>query len=672
MAVNEKGILNRVYFISGCMFVFGFAVLFKLISIQFLQGDKYRALVEKRDIKDKVILANRGNVYAEDGSLLATSIPKYNIAIDAVVSPTNKFEEFIKPLCDSLASYSGKRSSSYYEKAIRKARANKNQYFVLAKNINYTDYIRFRNFPLLEFGAIPGGFIVNQETKREYPMGRIAERFIGYERFDKEGNVTRAGIEGAFREEKYLRGVNGVRKKQRIGKDKWKPITDYNQVEPKDGYDVWSTININIQDIAHHSLLGQLEYYEAEHGCVVVMDVKTGEIKAISNLHKSNNGKFYYEKRNYAVWESHEPGSTFKVMALMAALEDKVVDTSTVVDTKMGTKRFYGRTISDSRGHGEISAAKALEVSSNIGLASLIDDNYSENPKKFLNHLKEWDLNKPLGLPILGEGDPVIPEPGDKIWSRNALPSIAYGYNLRLTPLQTLTFYNAIANNGEMIKPRFIKAVKDFDKDIEVFDKEVINEKICSVKTLKEIKEILKNIVVRGTGKKLYSPDFSMAGKTGTARTDYGNYEQWKKNKRYISSFVGYFPAEQPKYSCIVVIHKPSVEKGYYGADVTGPVFKKIAQKIFTNTPIIDEVESLNVDIADVENQYKEFYDVATRYKTIMPNVVGMPAMDALVLLENMDIEVNVKLNGNGIVEEQSVDKSVKLSANQTIVLKAS
>ncbi|MFI1770480.1 penicillin-binding protein [Thalassobellus citreus] len=652
------------------MFIFGIAVLFKLFSIQFLQGDKYRDLVEKRDVKNVTIPANRGNVYADDGSLLATSIPKYNIAIDAVVAPVNKFEEFIKPLCDSLSGYSGK-SSSYYEKAIRKARINKNQYLLLAKNINYTDYMRFRNFPLLKFGAIPGGLIVNQKTKREFPMGEIAQRSIGYERFDDAGNVTRAGIDGAFGE-KYLRGTSGKRLKQKIGKNKWKPLTDYNQVEPKDGYDVYTTIDVNIQDIAHHSLLGQLKYYEAEHGCVVVMDVKTGEIKAISNLAITNNGN-YYEKRNYAVWESHEPGSTFKVMALMAALEDKVIDTATVVDTKKGVKRFYGRNIYDSHhgGFGKISAARALEVSSNIGLATLIDDNYSDKPKQFIKRIKSWNLDKPLGVSIKGEGVPDIPEPGDKKWSKNALPSMAYGYNLSLTPLQTLTFYNAIANNGEMVKPRFIKAVKEFDKEIEVFDKEVTIKKICSDKTLNEIREILKNIVVRGTGKKLYSPDFSMAGKTGTAQTEYWMAD-WKENKRYISSFAGYFPAENPKYSCIVVIHKPSIKKGYYGADVTGPVFKRIAQKIFTDTPVVDEVESLDVKMGLIDNKYDQFYETVKTYKTIMPNVVGMPAMDALALLENMEVKVKVKLSGNGVVKEQSVSKSQKLKNNQTIVLKAS
>ncbi len=670
MAVNDKGILNRLYFVAGCMFVFGLAVLFKLFSIQYLQGDKYRALVEKRDVQNITIPANRGNVYSDNGGLLATSIPKYNIAIDAVVSPTKKFEEFVGPLSDSLSKYSGK-SSSYYEKSIRKARANKNQYLLLAKNINYTDYVRFRGFPLLKLGAIPGGLIVSQRTKREFPMGAIAQRSIGYERFDEDGNVTRAGIDGAFGV-KYLRGTDGKRLKQKIGKNKWKPLTDYNQVEPKDGYDVYTTIDVNIQDIAHHSLLGQLEYYEAEHGCVVVMDVKTGEIKAISNLAKTKSGE-YYEKRNYAVWESHEPGSTFKVMALMAALEDKVIDTSTVVDTKKGAKRFYGRTIYDSHhgGFGKISAARALEVSSNIGLATIIDENYSKKPEKFIDHIKDWNLDKPLGVSIKGEGDPDIPEPGDKKWSRNALPSMAYGYNLSLTPLQTLAFYNAIANDGEMVKPRFIKAVKEFDEEIEVFEKEVINRKICSDKTLGEIREILKNIVVRGTASKLYSPNFSMAGKTGTAQTEYWMAD-WKNNKRYISSFAGYFPAENPKYSCIVVIHKPSTKKGYYGADVTGPVFKRIAQKIFTDTPLIDEVKSLNVKVASVEDEYNKFYETTKTYKTIMPNVVGLPAMDALALLENMDVKVKVKLNGNGVVKEQSINKSTKLKNNQTVTLKAS
>ena len=652
------------------MFVFALAVVFKLVSIQFIQGDEYRALAEKRTLEDFDIPANRGNVYSADGSLLATSIPKYDIRIDAIQAKEATFEKHIGALADSLHAYKGK-PVSYYKNVIRKARKNKNRYFLLARNISYSDYIRMRNFPLLNLGAIKGGLIVEQTTRREHPMGGVAERTIGYERQDEDGNFTRPGIDGAFGV-KYLQGKNGKRLKQKIGNGQWKPIADFDQIEPQDGYDVYTTIDVNIQDIAHHSLLKQLEIYQADHGCVVVMDVKTGEIKAISNLGRNKNGN-YYERLNYAVGESHEPGSTFKVMTLMAALEDKVVDTSTVVDTKKGRKSFYGRVITDSgNGYGEISVARALEVSSNIGMATIIDEHYSKQPEKFLNRLSSWGLDKPLGFNIKGEGIPDIPKPGAANWSRNALPSMAYGYNLEMTPLQTLAFYNAIANDGELIKPRFLKSVKSFDKNIEVFKKEVLVEKICSNETLNEMRDILKNVVIRGTGQRMYSETFSMAGKTGTARTDYANTEEWNKNRKYISSFAGYFPADNPKYSCIVVIHKPSTKVGIYGSDVAGPVFKRIAQKIYTDTPIIDEVETLNFKDKLVNKDFESYYENARKYKELMPSVVGMPAMDAIALLENLQIDVRVKLNGNGVIKKQSVEKHQKLQTNQTIVLEAS
>ncbi len=648
---------------AGTMFVFVLAVVFKLFVIQFVQGDKYRDLAEKRTVKNVEIPANRGNVYSADGSLLATSIPKYDIRFDALTPSARTFEKYLIPLCDSLSKYSGK-PSALYQNYLRKARANKNRYYLIARNISYSNYIRIRNFPMLNLGAYKGGLIVEQTTRREHPMGAIAHRSIGYERVDGEGNVTRAGIEGAYGQE-YLSGVNGHRLKQKIGNGQWKPIADYNEVEPQDGYDLYTTIDVNIQDVAHHALLKQLEEYEADHGCVVVMEAETGEIKAISNLGRNENGH-YYERLNYAVGEAHEPGSTFKVMALMAALEDKVVDTSAIIDTKMGYKQFYGRGIYDTHGHGKISVARTLEVSSNIGLATIIDQGYSKQPQKFVDHLKDWRLDKPLGLPILGEGQPVIPSPGDKIWSKNALPSMAYGYNLKLTPLQTLTFYNAIANNGVMVKPRFVRSVKELDRVVESFEQVELKNRICSDKTLKEIQDILKNVVERGTGHSLYSPHFSMAGKTGTAQTEYW-MKDWKENRRYISSFAGYFPADNPKYSCIVVIHKPSVKKGYYGADVTGPVFKRIAQKIFTDTPLIDEVEQLEFADAKTEKDFETYYEVAKTYKTIMPNVVGMPVMDAMALLENMGLKV--KVNGVGEVRRQSVNKGVKIAPNQTVVL---
>lgn len=668
MAVQEKGILNRLYFVAGCLFIFSLAVVFKLFSIQFVQGDKYREMADKRDIKEMVIPANRGNVYSSNGNLLATSIPKYDIRFDALASSNKNFEKHVKGLSDSLSVYFGK-SSAFYTQKLRKERKNKSRYLLLARNIGYSQYLRFRSFPLLNLGAYKGGLIVEQSTKREYPLGVVAQRTIGYERKDEAGNITRPGIDGAFGES-YLKGKDGLRLKQKIGKGQWKPIVDYDHVEPVDGYDVYTTIDVNIQDIAHHALLEQLEYYEAEHGCVVVMEVKTGEIKAIANLGRTSNNT-YYEKLNYAVGESHEPGSSFKLMALMVALEDKKIDTSTIVDTGHGKKRFYGRDITDSKtgGYGKISAARALEVSSNIGLATLIDDAYADNPQQFIDKLKSWHLNERLGVAIKGEGVPKIYQPGDSKWSRNALPSMAYGYNLKLTPLQTLAFYNAVANDGKMVKPRFIKEVKEHSKSIEKFDEMILVDQIASKETLSKIHEILKNTVVRGTGSGLYSKYFSMAGKTGTARTEYW-MKGWDENPRYVSSFTGYFPAENPKYSCIVVIHKPVVKKGFYGADVSGPVFKKVAQKIFTDTPIKEEIQSLNAETVQLTKNYNSYNDKARTYITIMPNVIGLPVMDAVALLENMGLKV--VFNKTGRVKAQSISKGIKIKANQTIELEVS
>ena len=665
---EEKNILNRLYFVAGCMFVFALLVAFKLVSIQLVDGEKYKKLGDKRTIKSMIIPANRGNVYSANGNLLATSIPKYDIRIDAITPSEKTFNKFLKPLSDSLAKYHGK-SASHYQQNLRKARANKNRYYLLARDISYTDYIRFRSFPMLDKGAFKGGLIVEQTTKREHPMGGIAQRTIGYERFDDKGNVTRPGIDGAYGE-KYLRGVDGERLKQKIGKGQWKPIQDFNQVEPQDGYDVYTTIDVNIQDIAHHALLEQLEKYKADHGCVVVMETKTGEVKAISNLGRNKNGH-YYERLNYAVGESHESGSTFKLMALTVALEDKVIDTSDVVDTEKGILSFYGKKVRDSKhgGYGKISVAKAFEVSSNTGVVKLIDQNYKNNPKKFVQGLYDMNLNNKLDLQIIGEPDPIIPHPDNKKrWSGIALQWMAYGYGVSFTPLQTLTFYNAIANDGEMVKPQFLKEVKDFDKVVVPFKKEVINPQICSKETVAKMKQLLVNVVEKkhGTGNRLYSPNFSMAGKTGTCQKDYRD----KDKLNYISSFAGFFPADNPKYSCIVVIHEPDKSVGYYGADVSGPVFKKVAQKIFIDTPNIDEVQSLEVKNASVEKEYESFYKTAQTYLTIMPSVKGLPAMDAVALLENMGLKV--KLSGSGIVKNQSIDKGVKVKKNQTVVLETS
>ncbi|WP_282142625.1 penicillin-binding protein [Cellulophaga baltica] len=667
MAVTEKKILTRLYIVAVFLVLFAVAVVVKLFSIQLVDGDKYRQLAEDRTEKVFTITPNRGNLYSADGSLLATSVSRFNIRFDAVTVKDKDFKENLKPLCQSLSKLLGK-PASHYEQIFRKAKANKNRYALVVRNLDYSDYVHVKKFPLFEKGPNRGGIVVEQNTVREHPLGKIAERSVGYERFDENGYATRVGLEGAFTE--YLSGIKGSRLKQKIAKNQWKPIGMDNIVEPKDGYDVYSTIDVNIQDIAHHALLAQLEKYKADHGCVIVMETKTGEIKAISNLGKTEGDK-YYERLNYAIGESHEPGSTFKLMSMVVALEDKVIDTSTIIDTEKGLFKVYNKTVRDSKwgGYGKISAARAFEISSNTAFAKIIYNNYKDNPEKYVNRLMNMGLNRKLDLPIKGEGAPVIRYPGDKGWSGISLAWMSHGYEVSLTPLQTLTFYNAIANNGEMVKPRLLKEVKEWDKTIFKFDKEVINPSICSQETIDKVKEMLKNVVEKkyGTGHSLYSPNFSMAGKTGTAQKDYVSKDPNKL--KYISTFSGYFPADEPKYSCIVVIHEPDKSVGYYGADVSGPVFKSIAQKIYATSPLVDEVDGLEINDPGLEKKYEQYYAEASKKHSKVPNVEGMSGMDAIAILENLGLQV--KVTGYGKVKKQSA-KGVNISAAGVIVLELS
>ncbi|MDC6390782.1 penicillin-binding protein [Maribacter sp. PR1] len=668
MPATEKSILSRLYIVAACLVIFAGAVLFKLVSIQVVDGEKYIALAETRTTKMFTIAPNRGNLYSDDGSLLATSVSKYNIHFDAVTVSEKDFTENVKPLSDALAKLFNSESS-HYQQILRKARQNKNRYALIARNLDYSDYMAVKGFPLFEKGPFKGGIVIEQRTKREHPLGKIAERSVGYERVDENGYRTRVGMEGAFSE--YLSGVEGKRTKVKIAKNQWKPIGNDNIVEPKDGYDVYSTIDINIQDIAHHALLKQLEHYKADHGSVIVMETKTGEVKAISNLGRTSEGK-YYERLNYAIGESHEPGSTFKLVNLVAALEDKVIDTSTVVDTEKGRWKIYNHYVRDSKngGYGEISVAKAFEVSSNTAFAKIIHNNYKENPEKYVNRLMSMDIHKKLGLPVKGEGKPVLRYPGDKGWSGLSLAQMAYGYEVAMTPLQTLAFYNAIANDGELIKPRLIKEVKEWNKTVKKFDKEVLNPSICSKETARKVQQLLKDVVEKkhGTGHGLYSSNFSMAGKTGTCQKNYVSKDPDKL--KYISSFAGYFPADNPKYSCIVVIHEPDKSVGYYGADVSGPVFKSVAQKIYATSPLIDEVDVKDTLENRLEEAYQGYFASVQKQHKEVPNVRGMSGMDAVSILENLGLEVEVK--GNGRVKSQSISKGTDLKKVRKIVLELS
>ena len=664
MATTKKHIINRTYIVSILILILAISIVVKLINIQFVKGDYYIGLSEENNIKNIIIPANRGSVYSSGGKLLATSVPKYDIRFDALAPTDKNFNENLTKLSNSLSVFYNK-PANYYMKLLKNARDSKNRYLLIARNLGYNDHVKIKNFPLLKLGSFKGGLIIEQKTKRDYPMGGIAQRTIGYERKDDQGNITRPGIDGAFGS-KYLQGVDGKRLSQKIGKGQWKPIEDFNQIEPQDGLDIYTTIDVKIQDVAHFALLEQLEKFKADHGSVVVMEVSTGEVKAISNLGRTSVGT-YYEKLNYAVGESHEPGSTFKLMGMVAALEDKVVDTSDVIDTERGVLSFYGRNVRDSKrgGYGKISVAKAFEVSSNTAMVKLVNDNYKDNPEKFIDRLYSMGLNNTLDLPILGEGIPKITHPSDKKnWDGLDLPWMAFGYGVSITPLQTLAFYNAIANDGVMLKPRFLKEVKDFDKTIEVFNKEVINPSVCSKETARKVQKMMQNVVEKkhGTAHNIYSPSFSMAGKTGTCQTEY-----WKESGLYISSFAGYFPAENPKYSCIVVIHKPEKKIGYYGNVVAAPVFKKIAQKIYSETAIEDRLKE--IEISELESK-NDIYISLDKDRSLMPNVTKLNLSDAIALLENLGLVVEVSGNGNKI--NQSVKSGSKINKNQKVILKLS
>ncbi|WP_299673581.1 penicillin-binding protein [uncultured Tenacibaculum sp.] len=643
----------------------------KVFELQYVKGERYKKMAIEKNIKNDTIAANRGNVYASDGNLLATSVSSYTVRMDPVSVRKGDFEKYIAALTQELSKMLGK-TPQYYEKKIRDARNRKNKYLLIARGLGYNDYAKMRDFPMFRLGVYRGGFIAEQKTVREHPIGKIAERTIGYN--DHRGG---AGIEGAFSE--YMKGENGWRVKQKIAKGQWKPLRDINEKEPEDGKDVITTIDVNIQDITHYALLKQLEYFEADHGCAVVMETATGEIKAISNLGRTSTGK-YYERRNYAVWESHEPGSTFKLASLMAALEDNVVDTADVIDTEKGRIYINNRKVEDSNweGYGKISLARVFEVSSNVGIVKAIQKNYDHNPNKFIKRIKQFGLDQQTGVRIVGEGKPIIPLPKTDRWNPIALEWMAWGYGVSLTPLQTLMFYNGVANNGELVKPRFVKELKVGGKTVEKFDKIVLKKRIAKQSTINKVKKIMENVVKKGTAEEIYSPNFSMAGKTGTAKkwiprkkNKEGKYEGgYYSNKKYVASFAGFFPVDKPKYSCIVVVHEPDPLKGYYGAKVAAPVFKEIAHKIYTSTPSSVQKVTDSVVTASISKDYNKYYDVINRYKTIMPKVVGMSAMDAISILENMGLKVNV--SGVGKVKEQSINKGVKVRKGATVYLKLS
>ena len=588
--------------VSTVMLMFGLGIGYKLFHLQFVDGDKYRKIAEEKTLKSFVVNSSRGNIFSEDGSLLATSTTKFDVFFDSKTVPNHIFNSEIQSLSIELSKILGDDDVKWLNN-FREAKNNNNRYLPIIKNIDLDKVNEFKKLPIFKYGSIKGGLIIEKKIKREYPLGKVAERTIGYEKIDKDGDYWGVGLEHAYGS--FLRGKNGKMTKRKISNGQWKVLESNLNKDPIDGLDINTTLNTYMQDVVHDYLLEQTEKYEADHSTAVLMEVATGKIRAISNFGRTDQGK-YYEKLNYAVGESIEPGSTFKLMTIIAALEDQVIDTLQMIDTENGEIDFYGFKVKDSRkgGYGQINAMDIFRLSSNTGIVKIISEAYKNQSEKFVDRLFNMGLNNTLNIEIKGEPRPKIPHPLDSDWNGLSLPWMSYGYGVSLTPLQILSFYNAVANDGIMVKPTFLESSNKLGAlKKNTFKKQILNPSICSKETLSIVKKMLYDVVhhKNGTAKNIKSNNIKIAGKTGTAQVGYGT-----DKVDYISSFVGYFPAENPKYSCIVVINKPNKNKGYYGSDVAAPVFKRIAEKISSRNPVIEKYIYSEM-IKNIEISQKEY-----------------------------------------------------------------
>ncbi len=587
MAKGKSKIVNRMNLIFFFFLLFS---AFLISKIFYIQSFEYVSL---ETIKNIEVESTRGNIYSSGGDLIASTVSKFEIRWDSQVPSEKIFQDNKVQLAQKLSELLSD-STEYYIDIMNNARKNKNRYLLIAKDIEINQLNAIKTFPMFNLGIYKGGLIIKENHLRKSHLGKIAERTIGS--FKK--GIKEVGLEKAYSQ--YLGGKNGLRRMQKISKGQWKPLKTEYEIEPKEGYDLHTTIDLKIQDFTHNELLSQLKKFEADHGTAIIMETKTGNILGISNLGINSEGN-YYERLNYAIGEKYEPGSIFKLMSLIAALEDGLVKHSDSIDTQNGIWKIYGEEVKDSnkKGYGKITVAKAFEVSSNTGMVKMVYDNYKSKPERFVNRLYNMRLNEKINTPFGGEPNPIIPHPSDEKWNGISLPWMAYGYGVELTPLQILTFYNSIANNGEMVKPKFVTKISSIgNKPIHEIEREIIMPSICSQKTLDVVKEMLENIVEKpwGTANRIHNDYVKIAGKTGTSQTDYLKKEDEPVNVQYIASFVGYFPSDNPKYTGIVVIHKPKKSKGYYGGTVAAPVFKNIAQKIQGLSPTIVEINKKDID----------------------------------------------------------------------------
>lgn len=631
--------------ISAFLALFALAVLVKLYVVSIRDGAELREAARDRVVQQRTVQASRGNIYSSDGQLLATSMPVYELRWDASLVNQEHFDKSINKTAIGLQLLLPERSAWEWLTYLKEQQSEQKRYALIAKNLSFSMYRRVRELPLFDGGPFEYGLIAEERYTRLMPLGMMAERTIGYWTPD-----AKAGLEATFN--KVLGGQNGLRWMQHFGKGQWKPLEANYEVEPRDGADIETTLDTRIQDIAHRALLQRLEQFQAEHGSVIVMEVATGKIRAMVNLGREKGDSTYTELRNYAVWERTEPGSTFKFAALLAALEDGVVDTATKVDTDGGVYMVYGKKVNDSHkgGYGVISLGRALEVSSNTGVVKAIYPKYAANPQEFIDRLYQMGLGEKTGIEVNGESKPFIPQPGSGRWSGTTLPWMMFGYGVQCTPLQTLVFYNALANDGKMVRPRLWERTIDRGQVVAESEVEYIRSSIASKENVAKVRNLMENVVLRGTATNIRLDSLKLAGKTGTCQLEYWNPERMG----YQASFAGYFPADNPKYSCVVVVSRPIKSMGYYANVVAAPVFQDIAVGITRFIP--DEQappkgywsEGLeNVAQKQSASSEKQWAEAeADLERGTMPNWTGWKATDALRLLERKGYTVQTKGNG--------------------------
>ena len=708
----KGAIVTRTRFAFLIMALFAIAIVVKMGTIQY--NSDWKVMAEKIDVRLRPVKASRGNIYSDNGSLLATSLPTYNLAFDPSVTLRRDtiYQKEADSLCYLLAQKIGNNTAAGYRRLIDKGREKKRQYMRLggSAKLNYHEKKEMEQWPLFRYGQMNGGVIFEKVERREHPFKGLAFRTLGY--IANDGR--KVGLEFSF--DSLLTGKEGKALFARIGKNRWKPIRDEHAVKPQNGYDIHSTININYQDVAEDALEKALRYHDAEHGFVIVMETQTGEIKAIANLDKvvkeNKEGEeetTYRERLNYALVKRNEPGSTFKLASMMAAFEklgdDVTLDTK-INCTKTGKYKFFDRWMYDSHVVGEEASIRdVFAYSSNIGAAKLAFDTFykkKETQDQFSNYFTQFGLRDNLQFQIKGIANSSIKTPDSELWSGTSVPWIATGYELEATPLQLLTFYNAVANDGKMLQPIIVKTVQQADKMIHEYEAKVLREQIASPRTISMARDMLESVVEYGTAKRIKSKEYKIAGKTGTAKKLVGG----KYTNLYYASFIGYFPADAPKYTCIVGIDSPH-ENGYYGSNTAAPVFKEISDYIYvsdlemhgptalsTNSQkgdypyikagnqedinAINEKLNLNIWQGDSEGyewveiqENKELGNVLLTKRVVeaekIPNVHGMTLKDALPLLENVGLHVS--FSGIGRVTRQSLTAGENLIIGSKIEL---